>query len=247
MQNGGPVAFYEIAATLIPVLFLGGVLLDNMHPPDLEELEKGVSSRWRMSLFMIVVYYLPLAGVFVLLAEAVALDAVVNRTTDVFHALVVCIALLVGMVAVVAAVWVPWALKIGDWADRELDISARAVFVASVVILVMGVVGLALQPWVTSPFDQLVKGVERGETRSAPEGALDASAERTWLEHLIATSDFRVDRLEAERANAADRAARLRVSAHLRLQRQTQRRQLEALEDLPEGDAAQRIASGVKR
>lgn len=226
MQSGGPIAFYEIAATLIPVLFLGGVLLDNMHPPEQEKLKKEASARRHIVLFGVVVYYLPVAGLLVILAEAVALDAVTSRTTDPFHALFVGITLFVGMIAVVAAVWVPWVLEFGSWAKQERYMSPRVILGSAVFGVLSFLVVLALQPWATSPFSNLLNAAE---TSPPPLESRHYASERTWLEHLIATSSYRTDRLQGEKEHALSDAARLRVDKHLRLQRRTQRRQREAL------------------
>jgi Nitrate reductase gamma subunit len=234
MQSGGPITFYEIAATLIPVLFLGGVLLDNMHPPDPGKLKKEESTRQHIVLFGVVVYYLPVAGLFVIFAEAVALDAVVSRTADSFHALLVGLTLIAGMVAVVAAVWVPWVLKFGSWAKQELYLSPRVILGSAVIGLLSFLVALALQPWATSPFSELLRNVEtppqREETRRY-------ASQITWLEHLIATSGYRVDRLQDEKEHATGEAARLRIDKHLRLQRRTQQRQYEAIKAVEDGIA----------
>jgi|GEM_PF-6293631 len=237
MQSGGPIAFYEIAATLIPVLFLGGVVLDNMHPPDPRKLKKELDKSegehreyGRFFLFVIAVYYLPAAGVLVIVAEATALDVVVSKEADTAHALIVCIALLTGMVAVAAAVWVPWVLKFGDFVKEQLHMSPRSVVGSAALVSVAGAISLAvLHPWGINPFPTLVSAVEKAPQRE-PKEDRHYSSEVTWLEHLIATSSYRIDRLEEEREHISSKAVRLRIKQHLLLQKETQRRQYVALE-----------------
>jgi hypothetical protein len=79
MQFGGPAAFYEIAATLIPVLLLGGVVLEAVKPPETDAAASEESGG------------IPATdvGVLVIMLEVVALDAVASGSTDWGHALIV--------------------------------------------------------------------------------------------------------------------------------------------------------------
>jgi hypothetical protein len=63
-------------------------------------------------------------------------------------------------------------------------------------------------------------------------------AQRLWLEHLAATSDFRIERLEREAENAPAPTAQLRIGKALDRQEQTQKRQERAIEKLAADDSA---------
>jgi hypothetical protein len=81
---------------------------------------------------------------------------------------------------------------------------------------------------------------------ASPAGAKEpepAAWEATWLHHLIATSDYRIDKLEAERSGggpAAERAGR-----HLPLQHAVQVEQCEALEALIEASDTQEAPAAL--
>jgi hypothetical protein len=65
-----------------------------------------------------------------------------------------------------------------------------------------------------------------------PQQAQEPSTERIWLEHLLATSGFRIERLEREAENASKPSAQRRVGRALALQRGVNRRQERVIEQL---------------
>jgi membrane protein implicated in regulation of membrane protease activity len=225
MHNGGSVAFYEVAATLIPLLFVGGFVIENLRPPDSakklgtkdlaglseKDLIDTVSSfplgpryRWLVGLIFwgvfwkrypwlvyLVACFLPIAAAWVVFAEMVALDAIVRQSTNPFHAWVVGGTLLTGALMVLLVLWVPWL-------RRFLAIVGSSSKGAAAVLLVIPVVTalgsfLVLGGVSVSYVDDIFKKESTAQTHQSL-----SSSERLWLEHLIATSDYRIDRLEAE-------------------------------------------------
>jgi hypothetical protein len=63
-------------------------------------------------------------------------------------------------------------------------------------------------------------------------GASQYSSERIWLEHLVATSDYRIEKLDQEAENSSIPAVRMRVGSAEALQRRVQRRERNAIRDL---------------
>lgn len=224
MLGGESVEFYEVAATLIPVLFVGGFVIEKLGPPDLptnlgakdlaglseKDFIDAVSSfplgpryRWLVGLIFwgvfwrrypwfvfLVACFLPVAAAWVVFAEVLALDAVVNQSAGSLHAGVVGGTLLAGALVVLLVLWVPWLRRffavIGSGSR-----STAAVLLAVPVAMALGsflILGGVSVSYVNEIFEE----------RSTPQSL--SSNERLWLEHLIATSDFRIDKLEAEEA-----------------------------------------------
>jgi hypothetical protein len=86
-------AFFEIAATLIPLLLLGGVLLDRLP-------RTAPSPRF--------VAYTVIAAVVVIVGEVLAILVLVRGSSSTFDRFFVAFVLVGGMFAVIAAVVVPW-------------------------------------------------------------------------------------------------------------------------------------------
>jgi hypothetical protein len=226
MQFGGPAAFYEIAATLLPVLLLGGVVLEAVKPPEIDAAASEESSDPARRpthekpddlKTVVVAYQLPIVGVLVIMLEVVALDAVASGSTDWGHALIVGGGLIFGMLCVVYAVWVPWARR------TRSGLMAGFSFAVAVATLV---IYLALGSLIGPGYLTLFKDVAADPH---PHQGSRYVSERIWLEHLIATSRYRIDRLEWEMEHAPTSAVRERVRAHLLAQRQVNRRERKAL------------------
>jgi hypothetical protein len=227
MQEGGPIAFYEVAATLIPVLLLGGVVLEGVKAPPLDsgEDQSGAEAydQWR-SRFKnrLVALQIPAIGVTVALVELVALDTIASGETDWPRAALVGGTLVLGMVSVVFAVWAPWAKH---FFSRTL---AYTYFGYSVALLAAVILIWQLLPGSYPFFGDIATPAEgRSQSPSHPQRT---AWERIWLEHLIATSDFRIGRLEAEAAIPGARGER--AAPRLRLQERVQGDECRALDDL---------------
>jgi|SRR6478609_3746573 len=248
MQNGGPIAFYEIAATLIPVLLLGGIVLEAVKAPPLDDEVKqagahdkgdqhprsGVSEEdasydhWRRRFrTRLVAQQIPLIGVVVVIVELVALDTVATGNTNWPRALLVGGTLVIGMMSAVFAVWAPWAKH---FYNRNL---AYLWFGYSVAALLALILVFQFGPSKTYPFfeDIATPAKERPQPRNS--GA--ATWEPIWLEHLLATSDYRIDKLQEEKEQATSEVARQRVDRHLGRQIEARKAQREALEDVKTG------------
>jgi hypothetical protein len=95
-------AFFEIAATLIPLLLFGGVIVDRLRPPRDKE--------WR-SWHSAVAFYLPVFGASAILAEITAIQVVVTGHSGDFARISVSLVLVVGMLSTIAVIWLPWIAR----------------------------------------------------------------------------------------------------------------------------------------
>jgi hypothetical protein len=92
-SSGGVVAYYEIAATLIPILVFGGVVTDRLIPSE--------STPWRCH-HTLATWGLLLAGALAVVAEILAISAVVTESAGLIHRYVVSAAIVGG---ILGAVW----------------------------------------------------------------------------------------------------------------------------------------------
>jgi hypothetical protein len=151
---------------------------------------------------------LPIAAAYVVFAEILAIDAVVSRSADSLHAWVVSTTMVAGVIVVILALCIPWLGKVLGRLSGfgKVWILAPAAFVAASIAAVI-VASLVAGPHITS----------------ATTHPLSAD-ERVWLEHLVATSDFRIDKLESEEAATGQE------NPHIHTQIVIQERQCEDLE-----------------
>jgi hypothetical protein len=95
---GSEAAFYEVAATLIPLFLLGGALFDRLKPG-----ETTTSARVSFMAGLI-----PAVGGWVILAEAIAISAVVSGNSGWLTRIIVTSALSAGMLGAIVSLWWPW-------------------------------------------------------------------------------------------------------------------------------------------
>lgn len=110
---GGEAAFYEIAATLIPLFLLGGIVFERLRPR--------TSDSWKRVVLMS--GGIPLVGLWIVFAEAVAVSSAVSGNGSWVARVVVASALSAGMVAVLISLWWPWVKQFG--ARHEKGISSN--------------------------------------------------------------------------------------------------------------------------
>lgn len=240
MQDGGPVAFYETAATLIPILLLGGVALELVKVPrrranpSLPVVRKpGRKPRaqtppgrrsWRYRPLIMSSILLPL-GLAVILVELVALDSIATGSTSQLHAWVVVLAIFIGMAIAVFGVVLPWMKERYEAPKKAVLLVAALASILAVVVITL--FAQALNVSASSLAADVAKAPTQGLEREA--------TDRIWLEHLIATSDYRIDKLEAEAASGG--ASAKRANAHRQTQLGVQDRQCLALEDLTSNES----------
>jgi hypothetical protein len=101
--HGGQIAFFEIAATLIPILVFSGVVAER-HGPQARD------SFGRTGAFA---FLIPLFGATAIMAELTSINAVIMGRGSGLMVGFVATALALGLVGVVLMVWLPWlaALK----------------------------------------------------------------------------------------------------------------------------------------
>jgi len=129
MPSSGPgnqAAFFEIAATLIPLLFFGGLLAEKLRATD------GSSAR-ETTLFA---YGIPVFGGFAVLAEFLALSAVVVGRASWFATAVVSLFVASGLLTVIALLWHPWHVRLSRAAPKK----ARSAEQLAVIMLLLGLV-----------------------------------------------------------------------------------------------------------
>jgi hypothetical protein len=95
---GNESAFYELAATLIPLFLLGGVVFERLKPRK--------SDGEKRTLWMAAA--IPTIGLWVILSEVVAIQALVTGNSTLITRLVVSSTLSAGMFAVLLSLWTPW-------------------------------------------------------------------------------------------------------------------------------------------
>ena len=128
LKHGDHMAFFEIAATLIPILLFGGVVADRSRPGAYEPLSR--VARYA--------FWIPALGAFAVLGEVTAIVAIVSGTSDWWSRLLVASVLTVGMVAIIVALWLPWT---DELRKRDPLQRARWVVPGSVVLLLVAFVG----------------------------------------------------------------------------------------------------------
>jgi hypothetical protein len=222
MQDAGPTAFYGIAATLIPLFLLGGVIVEaaKAPPADYESDTNESLDEWgtrlkRQLKHQGIALYLPVIGVYVILVEIVALDAVASGKSDWTRALIVGGTLIFAMLSVVFAVWLPWAKHLYSKAQAFWSFGFAIAFL--VAYLLIG----------QFPGPKFLPFFEDIATEPAHHQRVH---EEVWLQHLVATSDYRIAKLEAEAAMGGTAAERAGPRIHIQHVVRTQ--QCDALEEL---------------
>jgi hypothetical protein len=154
-KGGDHLAFFEIAATLIPILLFGGVVAERLRPNSGDPLIRVFNHA----------AFIPALGSLAILAEVTAILSVVAGTSSWWSRLLVATSLTAGMLAIVVSLWLPWIDTLRKRAPRK----AQAVIKASVVVFgvsLLGSVGLMTFG---------VSAGEEGERTDAYLGALQRS------------------------------------------------------------------------
>lgn len=131
LKHGDHLAFFEIAATLIPILLFGSVLAERLRPNSDAPLSRVFNHA----------AFIPILGSLAILAEVTAILSVVAGTSSWWSRLLVATSLTAGMLAIVISLWLPWIDTLRKRAARQ----AQRVIRASIVILgvsLLGSVGL---------------------------------------------------------------------------------------------------------
>lgn len=156
--HGDPIAFFEIAATLIPVLLFGGVVAQRRGPSarDSHETTKQLAT------------FIPMVGAIAIFGEVVAIIAIVTGDSDWWNRLIVALTLTLGMAAVVLAVWWPWFMAVKTKLPRESRgialygwMSLIVAVGGSVLVMTEGVGGAAS----TQKLEEQMRAFERSSDR----------------------------------------------------------------------------------
>jgi uncharacterized membrane protein YphA (DoxX/SURF4 family) len=127
VTHGDHIAFFEIAATLIPILLFGGVVADRLRPKTYEPLSRIANYAFRIPAF----------GTFAILAEVTAIVAVVSGRSAWWSRLIVAAFLTVGMLAIIISLWLPWIEELRRRDSRKAHSAVRG----SVVLLLLAFAG----------------------------------------------------------------------------------------------------------
>lgn len=95
---GGEVAFFELAATLIPILVFSGVVAERNGPQSRDSYR-------RTKAFAVGI---PVLGALAVLAEVVSINAIILGGAGPLDVGFVAVSLLLGLFGVVLIVWLPW-------------------------------------------------------------------------------------------------------------------------------------------
>jgi hypothetical protein len=95
---GSESAFYEIAATLIPLFLLGGVVFERLKPRESDSVQRA----------QLMAAMIPALGLWVVFSAGVVVQALVSGNSSLLTRLIVASTLSAGMLAVLISLWTPW-------------------------------------------------------------------------------------------------------------------------------------------
>lgn len=127
LKSGDHLAFFEIAATLIPILLFGGVVAERLRPKSGDPLSRVFNHA----------AFIPGLGSLAILAEVTAILSIVAGTSNWWSRLLVATSLTAGMLAIVISLWLPWIDALRKRAPRQ----AQTVIRGSVAILGVSLLG----------------------------------------------------------------------------------------------------------
>jgi hypothetical protein len=156
VHPGNQVAFFEIAATLIPLLLFGGIVADRVRPNENHDERQ-------LSIFGSLIAGL---GCYAVLAEAVAINAVVTGEWETWGEILVVGFVVGGMAVVVGALVFPWHAKL---AEKD-NASARRLAI-STVLAILGIAGWGIF--------EMLSNVDRAGESQALEAINTAISRRT--------------------------------------------------------------------
>lgn len=152
-------AFFEIAATLIPLLLFGGVVIDRTKPPP--------TSKWTNRHDFVGMVFVLFGGIAVW-AETVAIGGVITGSATTLSRIFVSVVLLGGMALVVVAIAAPWLSRMREAVPRGFG------------LCVVLIAGCTLFTCVFAASRVLREGTSlalRKEHREAYEGAIEKNSE----------------------------------------------------------------------
>lgn len=192
---GSERAFFEIAATLIPLLLFGGVLIERARPPALRDWK-----REHESLALVLAAF----GAVAILAEALAIEAVVTGQALAPTRVLVALVLVAGMTLAVAAISWPWLSRLRQSGRGSYGLIAPL----SAVVLLAAALGA---------FGVLVDGTDiaaQKERFDAYEKALKANlAEQDAVRRRLDSLSLEMSRLDGRLAIATGHRDEVAVSA----------------------------------
>lgn len=173
--------FFELAATIIPVILFGSVLAKAFRPPD----EKTKITPWHgVAAILLAVYITVMAT-----TEVLAISAAIGRGWSEAARIVVAAALVVEMFGFGFAILLPWAVRFGR--------SRKPHWLAGTVL---GMIFLAFVGWISVYFIGLALEGSRGEELTRELGQAEEATQMTqlaWYRGVIAAKvDHQISPLE---------------------------------------------------
>jgi hypothetical protein len=170
---GNEPAFFEIAATLIPLLLFGGVVIERVRPSAIQG-----SSKAQLPVSLAIMLF----GALALGAEALAIEAAVIGKGSAVSRVTVALFLVAGMTSVVVAIAAPWLSRLKK-ADRT---SYWLVVLSSVpLLLVVSTAALAILVDGTNVASNKERFSSYNSSlieNSAEQNALSRTLDSFWLE-----------------------------------------------------------------
>jgi hypothetical protein len=161
-HHGGQIAFFEVAATLIPILVFSGVVAERNGPRPEDSYE-------RTSVFTL---WIPFFGTFAVLGEACSIAAIVAGPVPAFFVGFVAIVLTAGLVGVILIIWLPWLAAY----KKRMPERYRGMLWSSVALLSIGALGTV---WAVVESVGAAHSLEREEALVKACGAMVSDAERS--------------------------------------------------------------------
>jgi hypothetical protein len=152
-------AFFEVAATLIPVLLLGGALLDRLRP-----------TGWLRGPALSVPIALMVGAAVVIWAETIAIAALIRGESSTFDNVFVALVLVFAMVLIVGAVLLPWLRQIEKQARVAGALTARERKRGWVMLILLGLIVIGSMTYVLT---QTLESAEESRRVAAAEQRLD--------------------------------------------------------------------------
>lgn len=179
---GSQETFFQIAATLIPILIFSGVVAERGGP----QPEDSYRRIWFLAVGI------PLFGTFAVMAEMVSISALVIGPRGGFWVGFVATTLAVGLVGVVVSVWLPWLAAL----RQKLPEVYRRLVLPAAALLSVAFVGTALNVFQSV---DAANELERDEARV-----------RTF-KHRSMVHEQRIHRIERKLEGKVRKRERLRI------------------------------------
>lgn len=216
--HGGQLAFFEIAATLIPILVFSGVVAERNGPQ--------AKDSHRRTLYF--AFLIPAIGALAVLAELVSISGIVNGPISASAVGFVAACVAGGLVAVILSVWLPWLSALRSRMPKRYPLVLRGSI--TILLAVAGVTVIVVVQAVGAAHSLAQQEAEARSCEHGTEGTATAFR-RTLSEYRANAIQRRADaRAESEAKERLYRAEAEQVPSRLlSLAKERVRREVETL------------------